>query len=318
MKTTSSPDNLGPASTRGKICGLDRISQNTVAAPGRGGRSRDHAVGMTPARPSLSFLTLARCLRCQELVSKLSKFPPSPHRRGSARQQEWTEWEQWKYRRNHRGARGIGPRTCVPAIRNAGRHRRHRRRRVARTAAELGDGVLGIPFDVRDPDAFAAFLDRAEDQLGRLDVLINNAGVAPIGLFVDEDPADTQRLLDINLGAVPRALALRCNGSCPGQRSHRQRGVLGRADRDRRWCDVCGHQARRGRIHPRHPRRDPRHRVHHDRHARADPDRHDQGVRQGSRVRIVGPDAVGDAIVGAVRTGRERYSYRVRWAVARA
>ena len=73
---------------------------------------------------------------------------------------------------------------------------------VARTEAELGDGVLGVPFDVRDPDAFAAFLDQVEDRLGPLDVLVNNAGVAPIGLFVDEDPADTQRLLDINLGAV--------------------------------------------------------------------------------------------------------------------
>jgi len=31
---------------------------------------------------------------------------------------------------------------------------------------------------------------------------VNNAGIGPIGMFADEDPAETQRLLDINLGGV--------------------------------------------------------------------------------------------------------------------
>ncbi len=69
-------------------------------------------------------------------------------------------------------------------------------------AAELGDRAVGLRLDVRDPDDFAAFLDSAESCFGQLDAVVNNAGVAPIGMFVDEDPADTQRLLDINLGGV--------------------------------------------------------------------------------------------------------------------
>ena len=72
----------------------------------------------------------------------------------------------------------------------------------AALAAEHGDKAIGLPLDVRDPDRFEAFLAEAEERVGPLGALVNNAGVAPIGLFVDEDPADTQRLLDINIGGV--------------------------------------------------------------------------------------------------------------------
>ena len=73
---------------------------------------------------------------------------------------------------------------------------------VATVAAELGPRVLGLPLDVRDPDSFEAFLDEAERRIGPLDALVNNAGVGPIGAFVDEDPHDTQRTVDINIGGV--------------------------------------------------------------------------------------------------------------------
>ncbi len=72
----------------------------------------------------------------------------------------------------------------------------------AAAATELGDRAVGLPLDVRDADAFEAFLAEAEKRLGGLDARVNNAGIAPIGLFVDEDPTDTQRLLDINIGGV--------------------------------------------------------------------------------------------------------------------
>ncbi len=72
----------------------------------------------------------------------------------------------------------------------------------AAAAAELGDRAIGLPLDVRDPDRFEAFLAEAEERLGPLDALVNNAGIAPIGLYVDEDPRNTQRTLDINIGGV--------------------------------------------------------------------------------------------------------------------
>ena len=49
-----------------------------------------------------------------------------------------------------------------------------------RTAAELGDAVVGLHLDVTDLPGFTAFLDDVERRLGPIDVLINNAGIMPI------------------------------------------------------------------------------------------------------------------------------------------
>jgi NAD(P)-dependent dehydrogenase (short-subunit alcohol dehydrogenase family) len=69
-------------------------------------------------------------------------------------------------------------------------------------AAELGGKAVGRALDVTDHDAFAAFLDQVEDELGPLDVLINNAGIMPVADFETEDGASIARQLDINLHAV--------------------------------------------------------------------------------------------------------------------
>ncbi len=73
---------------------------------------------------------------------------------------------------------------------------------AARTAAELGSGTLGLALDVTDPDSFAGFLDATERELGPLDVLVNNAGIMPIGPFVEETEATARRLVDVNLVGV--------------------------------------------------------------------------------------------------------------------
>lgn len=71
---------------------------------------------------------------------------------------------------------------------------------AAREAARLG--ALSGQLDVRDPASFARFLREAEAHAGPLYALINNAGIMPMGRFLDEDPglADTQ--IDINLRGV--------------------------------------------------------------------------------------------------------------------
>ncbi|MGB8389577.1 SDR family NAD(P)-dependent oxidoreductase [Mycobacterium sp.] len=79
---------------------------------------------------------------------------------------------------------------------------------VAVVAAELGERALGLPVDVCDPVRFDEFLTEAEGRIGPLDALVNYAGVAPIGQFVDEDPQDAQRTVDINLGGVLTATRL--------------------------------------------------------------------------------------------------------------
>ncbi|MEV6431473.1 SDR family oxidoreductase [Nocardia sp. NPDC051463] len=77
---------------------------------------------------------------------------------------------------------------------------------VAKTAAELGADpdakIVGLPLNVTDRASFAAFLDSVDSELGPLDVLVNNAGIMPTGLFTDEDEAMTDRIIDINLNGV--------------------------------------------------------------------------------------------------------------------
>ncbi len=70
------------------------------------------------------------------------------------------------------------------------------------TAAELGGGTVGLPLDVTDRSSFERFLRDTEDRLGALDVLINNAGIMPIGPFVEESEATAKTLIDINLHGV--------------------------------------------------------------------------------------------------------------------
>ena len=65
----------------------------------------------------------------------------------------------------------------------------------------LGLDVYG-ELDVTDHESFAGFLDQVERQLGPIDVLINNAGVFPVGKIVDESDAETQRAIAINIYGV--------------------------------------------------------------------------------------------------------------------
>jgi NAD(P)-dependent dehydrogenase (short-subunit alcohol dehydrogenase family) len=77
---------------------------------------------------------------------------------------------------------------------------------VEKTAAELGAAagaqIAGLRLDVTDRASFAAFLDRTEELFGPLDVLVNNAGIMPTGLYADETDAMTDRMVDINVHGV--------------------------------------------------------------------------------------------------------------------
>jgi NAD(P)-dependent dehydrogenase (short-subunit alcohol dehydrogenase family) len=102
------------------------------------------------------------------------------------------------------GARGIGRATAAALIAQGAK--------VAigdidaplaeRTASELGSGTIGLPLDVTNRDSFAAFLDQVESRLGPLDVLVNNAGIMPVGPFADETEACSVKLLEINVMGV--------------------------------------------------------------------------------------------------------------------
>src|SRR5215207_4057618 len=69
-------------------------------------------------------------------------------------------------------------------------------------AAEVGPDAVGLPLDVTDRPGFTAFLDEVERRLGPIDVLVNNAGIMPVGPLDEEDDATAVRMIELNLHAV--------------------------------------------------------------------------------------------------------------------
>ncbi|MFI9408633.1 SDR family oxidoreductase [Nocardia gamkensis] len=70
---------------------------------------------------------------------------------------------------------------------------------VLRVAAEIGPTVEAVRVDITDEQSFVAFLAKAEECFGPLDILINNAGIMPIGPFLEESTSLSKRVLDINV-----------------------------------------------------------------------------------------------------------------------
>jgi len=89
-----------------------------------------------------------------------------------------------------------------------------------RTASELGDRAVALALDVTERESFARFLDDAEEQLGPLDVLVNNAGIMPLGRFVDEDDLTARRMIDINLHGVILGMKLALARMVPRDSGH--------------------------------------------------------------------------------------------------
>jgi NADP-dependent 3-hydroxy acid dehydrogenase YdfG len=70
------------------------------------------------------------------------------------------------------------------------------------TAAEIGANAAAFALDVTSRESFAAFIDATEERFGPLDVLVNNAGIMPLGRFLDEEDTTAERMVDINLHGV--------------------------------------------------------------------------------------------------------------------
>ncbi|PTE22053.1 short-chain dehydrogenase [Cereibacter changlensis JA139] len=74
---------------------------------------------------------------------------------------------------------------------------------IAALAAEIGGKAFALPCDVSDWGSVQAAIDGIVAREGRLDVLVNNAGVIePIARLAESDPADWARAVDINLTGV--------------------------------------------------------------------------------------------------------------------
>jgi NAD(P)-dependent dehydrogenase (short-subunit alcohol dehydrogenase family) len=74
--------------------------------------------------------------------------------------------------------------------------------RLEETAArvrELGRRCLAVPADVADPEACERVAAETVRELGRVDVLVNNAGIGTAYPATREAPEDFRRVIDINL-----------------------------------------------------------------------------------------------------------------------
>lgn len=120
------------------------------------------------------------------------------------------------------GARGIGRATAAALLAQGAR--------VAigdldaeltrQVAGELGAGAVGLPLDVTSRESFGAFLDRVESELGPLDVLVNNAGIAPTGDFARESDAVTSRVLEVNVTGTMLGCKLALERMLPRENGH--------------------------------------------------------------------------------------------------
>src|ERR1700677_4046340 len=103
------------------------------------------------------------------------------------------------------GSRGIG-RAIALALANAGAAVAVNYHERERLAAELVDGVraggrraIAVGADVSSGPAVEGMVGQVEDELGPIDILINNAGVATVRGLDDLTEQDFDRTIAINL-----------------------------------------------------------------------------------------------------------------------
>ncbi len=68
-----------------------------------------------------------------------------------------------------------------------------------KTAAAIGQGASFLPCDLGDPEQIAALFATIEADIGPVSILVNNAGIAKPGDFLETSLEDFTSVLDVNL-----------------------------------------------------------------------------------------------------------------------
>ncbi|RYC10463.1 SDR family NAD(P)-dependent oxidoreductase [Nocardioides zhouii] len=110
-----------------------------------------------------------------------------------------------------RALAGAGARVMIADVNEAG----------ADTAASLGEGHGYVRLDVTDEAGWESAVAATVDQLGGLDVLVNNAGIEISSLITEVEPDDIRKMLDVNI--LGTALGLK-----HGLRTMRPDGAAGK------------------------------------------------------------------------------------------
>ncbi len=79
---------------------------------------------------------------------------------------------------------------------------------TAELCRQHGAAVLAVPADVRDPERVQAAVDATLDRFGKIDILLNSAGIAaPSGVPAHEiDESEWQLMLDVDLSGAWRMI----------------------------------------------------------------------------------------------------------------
>jgi NAD(P)-dependent dehydrogenase (short-subunit alcohol dehydrogenase family) len=78
---------------------------------------------------------------------------------------------------------------------------------LEQNAKALGPGHLWVEADVRDQEALDAAVARTVDELGGIDIVLANAGIANLGTVRTADPEEFARTIDVNLTGVFRTVS---------------------------------------------------------------------------------------------------------------
>jgi NADP-dependent 3-hydroxy acid dehydrogenase YdfG len=80
--------------------------------------------------------------------------------------------------------------------------RRDRLDRLAGEIADAGGQAVAIEADITEPERASEAVQDTLDQLGRLDVLVNNAGIMLLGTALHATIEDWERMVELNVSAL--------------------------------------------------------------------------------------------------------------------
>jgi NAD(P)-dependent dehydrogenase (short-subunit alcohol dehydrogenase family) len=84
-------------------------------------------------------------------------------------------------------------------------------------AAGREERALVLALDVTDPAQVAAAVRASEERFGRIDVLVNNAGIGYFGAIEESEDAEVRRMFEVNVFALARMT----QAVLPGMRTRR-------------------------------------------------------------------------------------------------